>query len=136
MPNPDFRVEINYSPTPEIPLPLSLSAPEFVPLQTYTSDVSNPPEGVWNPEAGNSSPLACLPLDKPGGLWKLDIALFFTSTMLKLDAGCWKLEIAPNPEMARSNSPPEAGSWKLLSGLAPNAGSWKLEIEQQILDTR
>jgi hypothetical protein len=81
-------------------------------------------------------PLAFLPLGKPGGLWKLEIALFFTSTVLKLEAGSWKLEIAPYPGMARCNSPPEAGSWKLLSGLAPNAGSWKLEIGQQISDTR
>ena len=81
-------------------------------------------------------PLAFLPLGKLGGLWKLEIALFFTSTVLKLEGGSWKLEIAPYPGMARCNSPPEAGSWKLLSGLAPNAGSWKLEIGQQISDTR
>jgi hypothetical protein len=81
-------------------------------------------------------PLAFLPLDKPGGLWKLEIALFFTSSMLKLEVGSWKLEIAPNLGMARCNSPPEAGSWKLLSGLAPNAGSWKLEIGKQISDMR
>ena len=94
--NPDFRVEIHYSPTPEIPLPLSLSG--ICPFTNlYTLSFQLLPSGLRRGSASGSGtrkleiapPLAFLPLGKPGGLWKLEIALFFTSSVLKLDGGWW-----------------------------------------------
>ena len=77
---PDFRVEINYSPTPEIPLPLSLSGIcPFTNLYTLSFQLL--------PSGGGLEP----------GSWKLPHPLLFYPWASRADSGSWKLPSFSHP---------------------------------------
>ena len=74
MVNPDFRVDVNYSPTPEIPLPLSLSGIcPFTNLYTLSFQLL--------PSGGGLEP----------GSWKLPHPLLFYPWASRADSGSWNL---------------------------------------------
>jgi hypothetical protein len=96
MPNPTIQAEINYDPAPEIPLYTRVLVRKLTLLKRIhfafpNSSLRRAP-GSWKLELPPI--LAFLLLFSTPGLpgrtlWNLEITLFFTSTVLKLDAGSW-----------------------------------------------
>ena len=135
MVNPGFRVEINYSPTPEIPLPLSLSGIcPFTNLYTLRVSNSSPPEGVWNPEAGNC-PTPCFSTPGQAGrtLEAGNCPLFL---IYRAEAGSWKLEAGNCPLPRNGQVQLPAGSWKLEIALRSGSQRRKLEAGNWTADLR